>query len=127
MTSLLIEENNNKSNPFFDALNTVLNKQTVTENGALAVSTGMFGGVQSAQAKKGDRLEAALTDLFGESVRDKSISDWNREIRLILDLVPQEKIGRSYAMSLIYRFLANLRDCRNGKGERMLSYHLFFL
>ena len=125
MTSLLIEENNNKSNPFFDALNTVLNKQTVTENGALAVSTGMFGGVQSAQAKKGDRLEAALTDLFGESIRDKSISDWNREIRLILDLVPQEKIGRSYAMSLIYRFLANLRDCRNGKGERMLSYHLF--
>ena len=28
-------------------------------------------------------------------------------------------------MSLIYRFLANLRDCRNGKGERRLSYHLF--
>ena len=53
MASLLTEEYNNKeSNPFFDSLDTVLNKQTVTENGALAVSTGMFGGVQSSQAKK---------------------------------------------------------------------------
>ena len=126
MASLLTEEYNNKeSNPFFDSLDTVLNKQTVTENGALAVSTGMFGGVQSSQAKKGEELEAAITDLFGESVRDKPINEWNREIKLILDLVPQNKIEKGYAMSLIYRFLANLRDCRDGKGERKLSYHLF--
>ena len=40
------------------SMGSVLNEQTVTENGALAVSSGMFGGVQSSQAKKGEKLEA---------------------------------------------------------------------
>ena len=56
MAMLLTEEYNNKeSNPFFDSLDTVLNKQTVTENGALAVSTGMNGGVQSSCQKRRNR------------------------------------------------------------------------
>lgn len=123
MTSLASTNNINK---LFEELNKNLNLQTTTENGEDAVTAGPKGGFVSKQSSLGQVVESQITEMFSQSVRDKNIDEWIEEICVLLshnfcDL--EENINYH---SLIYRFLANLRDCREGKGERKLSYVMFY-
>jgi hypothetical protein len=115
----------NNNNPFFKAMD----GQTMTENGHFAVSSGKGGGVRKAQTLMGKEFEAALTDIFSQIVRDKNHDEFRREIRELFDVIyknNQDSEKKLTFMKYLCKFMMNIRDPREGKGERDL-FHIMFI
>lgn len=125
MSEFTTAAKNNNNNPFFKAMD----GQTVTENGHLAVSSGKGGGVRKVQTLKGEEFEAALTDIFSQTVRDKNHDEFRREIRELFDVIyknNQDSEKKLTFMKYLCRFMMNIRDPREGKGERDL-FHVMYI
>ena len=90
-----------------------------TENGAPAVTSGVDGTAITAQSERGQRWLALLTDAFGSDTRGKDRRTVKRFVRAYLSEIGDDK---SKALQLLMVYVFNLRDVREGKGERDLSF-----
>ena len=99
-----------------------------TENGAPAVTSGVDGTAIIAQSERGERMLALLTDAFGSDTRGKDRRTVKRFIGAYLS--EEEKnysidkdVSKSIdGLRLLMAYVFNLRDVREGKGERDLSF-----
>ena len=125
MSKFIIATNNNNNNPFFK----VMDGQVSTEKGHLAVSSGKGGGVRMIQILKGEEFEATLTDLFSQCVRDKNHMEFKKEVKELFDIIDKNNNDNEKKINyikLFCKFMMNLRDPREGKGERDL-FHIMFI
>ena len=93
-----------------------------TENGAPAVTSGVDGTAITAQSERGQRGLALLTDAFGSDTRGKDRRTVKRFVRAYLAEIGDDECD---AMQLLMGYVFNLRDVREGKGERDLSFWVF--
>jgi len=90
-----------------------------TENGAPAVTSGVDGTAIIAQSERGERMLALLTDAFGSDTRGKERRTVKKFVRAYLAEIGGDECD---AMQLLMGYVFNLRDVREGKGERDLSF-----
>jgi hypothetical protein len=84
------------------------------------VSSGPFGGAVLAQAEIGQHTLAILTDAFGKDTRGKSRETVSELASAYFGSIPE---GQELPyLQLFCAYVANLRDVRDGKGERDLAY-----
>jgi len=84
------------------------------------VSSGPFGGAVLAQAEIGQHTLAILTDAFGKDTRGKSRETVSELASAYFGSIPE---GQELPYLQLYcAYVANLRDIREGKGERELAY-----
>ena len=93
-----------------------------TENGAPAVKSGVDGTAIIAQTERGERLLALLTDAFGSDTRGKERRVVKNFVRAYLSEISEDEVR---ALELLTSYVFNLRDVREGKGERELSFWVF--
>ena len=113
------ELNNTSSNEENTFVEESLRLQTINENGALAVSSGPDGGSVHAQKEMGEKLKAIITDAFGGDTRGKNRNTVATFVAAYFDEMSDDVLLQ--ALELLSVYLFNLRDLRNGKGEKDLT------
>ena len=93
-----------------------------TENGAPAVTSGVDGTAIIAQSERGERMLALLTDAFGSDTRGKDRRTVKRFVGAYLSEIDKDVSKAIDGLQLLMAYVFNLRDVREGKGERDLSF-----